>query len=141
EPVHLFLAVRPFQVNPPWQSLNMEGGTTHIQTLRFDGRALWVNRDKAVVPLPAPDRFGAVAFEQGAVTDFLQAGRVPPQAQVTDPFGFASGVLDYAFQLAPGNRREVALAVPFHEPYLASLVGASAEEGRKRVAAEQTATR
>src|SRR5262249_33747765 len=51
EPVQLFLAIRPFQVNPPWQTLNTTGGVTHIQDIRFDGRAVWVNRDRAVVPL------------------------------------------------------------------------------------------
>jgi len=141
EPVRLFLAVRPFQVNPPWQSLNMTGGTSPIQQLRYDGRVVWVNRDKAVVPLPAPDAFGVVTFEQGAITDFLRAGRIPPHTDVTDAFGFASGALDYALRVAPGGSREVALAIPFHDPYLGSVAGLRAGDGQKLVAAEQAETR
>src|SRR5262249_49941334 len=44
----LFVAIRPFQVLPPWQSLNIVGGTTRIGEIRNDGRVVWVNRDKAV---------------------------------------------------------------------------------------------
>jgi len=120
EPVQLFLAIRPFQVNPPWQTLNASGGVTHIQELRFDGRTAWVNRDRPVVSLTTPDRFGAAVFEEGPITDFLAAGRVPPQTQVADPLQFASGALQYNFYLEPRGHAEVALAIPFHEPYLTS---------------------
>ncbi len=120
EPVQLFLALRPFQVNPPWQTLNASGGVTHIQELRFDGRTVWVNRDRPVVSLTTPDRFGAAMFEEGPITDFLATGRVPPQTQVADPLQFASGALQYNFYLEPKGHAEVALAIPFHEPYLTS---------------------
>jgi F5/8 type C domain/Bacterial alpha-L-rhamnosidase 6 hairpin glycosidase domain len=116
EPVQLFLAVRPFQVNPPWQTLNTTGGVTHIQEMRFDGRTVWVDRDRALVSLTVPDRFGASTFEEGSVTDFLLKGRVPPQTQVSDPFGFASGALQYNFYLEPRAHAEVALAIPFQQP-------------------------
>ena len=36
--VRLLLAIRPFQVLPPWQSLNMLGGVSPIPRSRFDGR-------------------------------------------------------------------------------------------------------
>jgi hypothetical protein len=117
EHVRLFLAIRPFQVNPPWQSLNMTGGVTTIREIRIEGRTVWVNRDKAVISLTTPDRFGAATFDQGAITDFLQAGRVPPQSQVSDVFGFASGALQYTLEIDPDAAEEVYLAVPFHEPY------------------------
>ncbi len=118
EPVQLFLAIRPFQVNPPWQTINTTGGVTHIQEMRLEGRTAWVDRDKAVVSLTTPDRFGASTFEEGSVTDFFVAGRVPPQTQVTDPFGFASGAFQYNFYLEPKAHADVALAIPFHQPQL-----------------------
>jgi hypothetical protein len=115
EPVQLFLAIRPFQVNPPWQTLNTTGGVTHIQEIRFDGRTVWVNRDRAVVPVTTPDRFGAGTFEEGSVAEFLAGGRVPGQVEVSDPFGFASGALQYNLYLEPKGHAEVDLAIPFHE--------------------------
>ncbi len=126
----LFLAIRPFQVNPPWQSLNTTGGVTAIRELRLDGHTVWVNRDKAVIALTAPDGFGAATFEQGAVIDFLKEGRLPPQQRVADPFGFASGALQYHFDLAPKRHQEVSVAVPFHEPYIAAEAGLDAEEAQ-----------
>ena len=120
EPVQLFLAIRPFQVSPPWQSLNMTGGVTHIQEMRFDGRTVWVNRDKAVVSITPTDHFGAGTFEEGSVTQFLVRGKVPPQTDVSDPFGFASGALQYNFYLEPRAHAEVDLAVPWHDARVAA---------------------
>lgn len=114
--VDLFLALRPFQVLPPWQTLNMVGGVTPIQTLALDGRTVWVNGERAVVSLTPLDRFGAASFEQGLVGAFLLKGRVPPETQVTDSLGWASGALGYRLSIAPGAHGIVDLAVPFHDP-------------------------
>ena len=110
----LFLAVRPFQVLPPWQALNIQGGVASVHELRFDGRAVWVDRRRAIVPLGRPASFGAATFEDGRIGEFLVLGETPEQAEVSDPFGFASGALAYDFSLSPGAAGEVALAVPLH---------------------------
>jgi hypothetical protein len=114
--VDLFLALRPFQVLPPWQSLNMVGGVTPIRTLALDGRTVWVNGERAVVSLTAPDRFGAATFEQGLVGPYLLKGKVPAETNVADPLGWASGALAYRVTVDPGVPVLVQLAVPFHDP-------------------------
>jgi hypothetical protein len=119
----LFLALRPFQVNPPWQSLNLVGGTGRIDELSVEGPVLRVNREKALVALSKPDGAGAMAFASGRLADFLGTDRVPPGLQARDPFGFASGALKYALELQPGEAQEVYLAFPFHDPPL-SVYGA-----------------
>src|SRR6185503_17792124 len=108
--VTLFVALRPFQVNPIWQSLNMIGGAAPIHEIRYDGGSAWVNRDKTVIPAEPPDAFGAASFEQGSIVDFLREGSVPPQTAASDRFGFASGAFQYTFSLPPGGRREISLA-------------------------------
>lgn len=128
--VRLFLAVRPFQVNPPWQSLNMTGGVAYVGEIRFDGRTVWVGRDKAVISLPVPDRFGAARFEHGTITDFLAQDKVPAQQQVSDPLGLASGALQYNFDLRPGAHEEVDLAIPFRDPYIAAAIGLGTDHGQ-----------
>ena len=115
--VSLFLAIRPFQVNPPWQSLNMVGGVGRIGELRVEGHTVWVNRDQAVVSLNFPDHVGAATFDTGPITDFLAEGRVPGERQVSDPLGYASSALHYSLALAPGGMQEVYVAIPFHEPH------------------------
>lgn len=114
--VNLFLALRPFQVNPPWQSLNMVGGVTKIQSIKSQGRAIRVNDNRMVVPLTPPSHFGAVIYDQGSITDYLLEGKVPPQSEVDDPFGYASGALEYELDLPPGASREIYLAVPYQDP-------------------------
>ena len=114
--IDLFLALRPFQVLPPWQTLNMIGGVTPIQTLDLDGRTVWVNGERAVVSLTPLDRFGAASFEEGLVGPFLLKGRVPPEPRVTDSLGWASGALAYHLNVGPGAHVIVAVAVPFHDP-------------------------
>ncbi|HKA28357.1 MAG TPA: discoidin domain-containing protein [Candidatus Binatia bacterium] len=126
EKVRLFLSIRPFQVLPPWQALNVQGGVVPIRELRFDGQAVWVDRLRSVVPLTPPSDFGAATFEDGAITEFLENGVLPEEREVIDPFGFASGALDFDFRLVPGQAREVAVAVPFHESVTKTLPEADA---------------
>jgi len=114
-PLTLYLALRPFQVNPPWQSLNMIGGVAPTRELDYADRIVRVNQGvKTVAALTAPDRFRAATFDQGALTDYLATGKLPERAHAADTFGYASGVLEYGWDLKPGEQREVVLRIPFH---------------------------
>jgi hypothetical protein len=126
--VRLFLALRPFQVNPPWQFLNTPGGTAEIGTLAWSDATVAVVADgrRAVVPFPGPTGFGAATFDQGDVTDFLRRGELPPSAAADDPFRHASGALAYDFDLPPGATREAVVAVPL---YPGSPIPATADPG------------
>ncbi|HYQ91683.1 MAG TPA: hypothetical protein VES89_06310, partial [Candidatus Competibacteraceae bacterium] len=137
--VSLFLAMRPFQVNPPWQTLNViVGGASPIRELSYKEGRVRVNREKVVLPLTTPDRFGAARFEHGPITDFLAAGKLPAQDSVIDPFGYASGALEYIIDLPPHDSREIYLAIPFHEPPLPTAL-MSVEEAAVRGRTELTA--
>ncbi|MEJ7809851.1 MAG: discoidin domain-containing protein [Gemmatimonadaceae bacterium] len=112
----LYLAVRPFQVNPTWQFLNTPGGAATVRSIAYAGGVVRVSgdSDKVVVPLEAPVAFGAATFDQGDITDFVRRGALPQRTSVTDPFAHASAALAYDVQLAPGGRRDVYVAIPFH---------------------------
>ncbi|MCW1921265.1 discoidin domain-containing protein [Luteolibacter arcticus] len=109
----LFVAIRPFQVNPPWQEWNQLGGVSKISAIKRTSDAVWVNGDKAVIPLTPPSSFGCASFEQGSVSEHLAAGTLPEQEEVKDDFGFASGALGFEMKLAAGTSHEVFVAVPF----------------------------
>ena len=111
--LRLFLAVRPFQVNPPSQFLNSPGGATHVRTIAWDGRAASVD-GRRVVPLTTPSAFGAATFDEGDVTEYLALGKPPLSQNVTDPFGYASGALAFDVDLAPGAERAFDVVVPLH---------------------------
>jgi hypothetical protein len=128
----LYLALRPFQVNPPAQFLNTPGGVAPIRSIRRDGRAVLVNEaqeaeapgakpvdhpGRGLVLLTIPSAFGALSFDQGdLIADFLRGNRVPESERVQDSFERASGALAYQLTLNPGQEREVAVQVPLQGP-------------------------
>lgn len=111
--VRLFAAIRPFQVTPTWQHWQHFGGVSRIGELAYESGTLWVDGRKPVIPITAPSRFGAATFDQGAITEHLQAGALPAPERVKDAFGYASGALSFDLELPPHAVREVYLAIPF----------------------------
>jgi hypothetical protein len=108
-----FVSVRPFQVNPPWQTFTIVGGAARVDSISYRG-VLKVN-DRYVVPLSRSERCGVAAFDQGHITEYLRHGNVPTSKEVHDHFGYASAALQYDFDLQAGETKAVVVAVPFHE--------------------------
>jgi hypothetical protein len=111
----LFVALRPFQVNPPWQTFTIVGGAARVDSIRC-GNILEVNQ-KQVYPITRPQGKGAASFDQGDITEYLKEGIVPPGQVVHDHFGYASAALAYDVSLQPGEQREIVVAIPFHEKH------------------------
>jgi hypothetical protein len=110
----LFVALRPFQVTPPWQSFRGLGGVSPVREIAGRSDAIWVNRTRAVIPFDPPTRFGATTFDEGLMA-YLEAGDLPATTAVSDDFGYASAALRYDLALAPGAMQDVYLAAPFGE--------------------------
>jgi hypothetical protein len=96
---HLFVLVRPFQVTPPWQSYRGLGGVSPIHDLAWRDAAVLVNGTALIVPASAAARFGALSFDQGFMATHLASGTLPAGAQVHDPFGFATGAIEFELTL------------------------------------------
>ena len=122
--VRLVLAIRPFQVNPPWQFLGTPGGVSEIRSLAFDGGRAVVNGGHVVVPLVAPTASGATTFDAGDVSDLLRAGALPSAARVDDPTGLASGAFAFDLELPASGSAEVVVALPFHRERVPEALGA-----------------
>jgi hypothetical protein len=113
----LYLTIRPFQVNPPSQWLNVLGGTARIRTigvvLRSAGWTVYVDGEQAVRVLHAPAAVGASTFDGGdIVADYLRRGSLPATALAMDDFEAASAALSFPLELAPGDSAHVDLVVP-----------------------------
>ncbi len=124
--VRLFLAIRPFQVNPAWQSLNLVGGVAPVVGIERHGNVVRVNAaagggTRTVCAVSQPDAFGAARSEDDLHA--LLTGGMPRRARVDDPVGFAEGVLAYDLELAAGCRGSVAVAVPLPAAAPAPAVG------------------
>jgi hypothetical protein len=139
--VTLYVALRPFQVNPPAQFLNTPGGASVVNDLSFDGRAtVLVNGGETrVVAITRPDAFGAMTFDEGDLIARLRAGAPPIARKVVDASGSASGVLAWRLKIPPTESRDVFVAVPFHAvaptPLLALAPANAATTGNARLEA------
>jgi hypothetical protein len=128
--VRLYLAIRPFQVNPPTQFLNAAGGASRIREIAWDGRTAVVNGERSVAPEAIPAAFGATTFDGGEISEYLRQGNLPQAAHVSDSFGYASGAFAWDLDVPGGGEKEVGLKIPFHreietaEPYAAGLAAA-----------------
>jgi hypothetical protein len=108
----LYLAIRPFQVNPPWQFLGVPGGAALVDSVRWTGSEIRVNGDRRVIPLVEPAAVGVTAFGGGGIVEHLLKGRLPSGHEARDPLRAASAALAYPVNLGPGDSTEVALEIP-----------------------------
>jgi len=105
--LRLMLNLRPFQVNPPQQFLNITGGVSPIRSLSWDGRAISVNGVARIWPGAGTPELRFYRFDSG-----------PPEGVgevAGDPSGLASGWLNYTLTLQPGEAREVTLNLGLDE--------------------------
>ncbi|MFN8177854.1 MAG: discoidin domain-containing protein [bacterium] len=113
--VTLYVAIRPFQVDPPTQFLNNPGGTARIENISRAGDLIHVSDGPDIRTLVPATAFGATTFDGGdIVSDWLRCGRVPEGETVHDDFGAASAALAYSFDLAPGADREIGVCMASH---------------------------
>ena len=112
--VQLYLLIRPYQVNPYYQFLNMSGGAGKIQAIRAEKEGWIMVDDKAVIPQTPFTRFGAAAFEEGALPGLIRNGNFPQKQAVTDPMGQANGVIQYPLHMEPGETWSTRVVVPFY---------------------------
>ncbi len=134
-PVRLLVAARPWNVNPPYQWLNVAGGWTPVRDVQAaDGRLVVDGRP--VTPLSPAEAVGATSSLMGDVSDWLATGRVPPASAAYDSTGFGSGAL--AFSL-PGDG-EVWLALPMDGSTAVTPHGLTPEAAAMRGAEALAAT-
>ncbi len=119
----LYLAIRPFQVNPPAQFLNTPGGVSPIRDIAREAKQLpgrgryflgpggWVrvNGQRRLFLFQPPAGFGTLTFDQGNIVEALRRGALPERDSVRDAFGFASGALAYRMHLPAGGQYPVKL--------------------------------
>jgi len=108
--LELVLAVRPFQVNPPQQFLNITGGVSPIARLDGDEDVLRVNDRFALRMLEDADEVALSRFQDGVqpfAVPSTRSGRI-----LDDPSGLASAAYVYRLRLAPGESRTIGWVAP-----------------------------
>jgi hypothetical protein len=106
--VRLAVAVRPFQVNPPWQAFRNLGGHSPIHRIECGEGGLTVD-GRALVFSKAPGETGAATFEQGGVLAFMAEGKALPAGRIQDDSGLGSAAMIWE----SGTGLEVTVSVPY----------------------------
>jgi hypothetical protein len=126
----LVVAVRPFQVNPPSQFLNISGGAARIRSLRRAGDELVVNDAQRLRSSPQPRSVGMMRFDEGDFVARLAAASVPNRDSLTDATGRGSAALQWTFEFNGPGVVEVDVRVPLHDG-LESLLPFSAADAER----------
>ncbi len=112
----LYLAIRPFQVNPPVQFLNWPGGAVALKTISGRVGNVFLNQGAGWIVGTVPQGFGATTFDAGDIVEYLAKDRLPEAATVADSNARASAAQAHAFSLAPGDSIVVALDLMLSRP-------------------------
>jgi len=108
------LLIRPFQVNPYYQWLNLPGGVSTISKIKINDNSLIVD-DKVIYSSPEFDSAFVFRFEDGNILNLLTDNRGSLNSEVEDQFKLANGVVVYDYILKPGEEKLVYLAIPFYK--------------------------
>ncbi|RPJ35336.1 MAG: hypothetical protein EHM17_02945 [Verrucomicrobiaceae bacterium] len=109
--MRLVAALRPYQVNPPWQAFRNLGGRSPITRVSEEPEGMKVN-NRLVFSDPAPVATGSAMFEEGGVLRFLAEGKLPSADQITDESGLASAAMVWDLP-ASVKSLEVTVSVPY----------------------------
>ncbi len=110
--VRLAVAVRPVQVNPPWQFLGTPGGAATVRSLKGNSRGLLVNDTDALVADTPGATAGVAPFDASSIVGFLRRGTLPPDTTVHDVTGLASGALTWTLSLRAHDSADVWVSLP-----------------------------
>lgn len=109
-----YLLLRPYQVNPYYQALNLTGGAGKIYSIGEKEHRYIIADNKVVIPQEEYAAFGAFRFDDGNIVDLIRKGRFPSAVFVNDSFGQAGGVIKYVLKLEPGMKTSLYVVVPFY---------------------------
>ena len=107
----LVVAIRPFQVNPPWQAFRNLGGRSPVHHIQCSAKGMTVE-GREVLASPRADAQGTTAFEEGEVPSALTNGELPRSPSVDDPSGLASAEMAWNLP-AEKSTLEVTVSTPF----------------------------
>ncbi|HSW67421.1 MAG TPA: hypothetical protein VLH16_02475, partial [Bacteroidales bacterium] len=116
--VEFFMLVRPYQVNPWYQFLNLPGGVGRIDTIATQNNQVMVD-GRLVVSEKQFDSFHAGKFSIGNPVSLIRREQLPQESSANDLNGQAFGIAKYRLLLKPGEKQQFFVLAPFHNNQLA----------------------
>lgn len=108
-----YLLIRPYQVNPYYQFLNLAGGVGKIKSIKEENNFISVD-EKVILPQKKYDSFGVSTFDEGNIVDFIRKGKMPLNKSAVDQSSLANGLIKYSLHLNPQESTELYVVVPFY---------------------------
>ncbi len=109
-----YLLIRPYQVDPYYQFLNMAGGTGKIKSIKEETGGYLSVDDKVILFQKKYDAFGAGNSDEGNIVDLIRNGKMLLDKSAEDQNNLANGVVKYSIHLNPDEQTELFVAVPFY---------------------------
>jgi hypothetical protein len=108
----VYLAIRPLQLNPPWQY----GGMSEISNIEcridVDPAIIKIDNKEALIILTKPDDAGAVKNATGEIIDYISEGKIPTEKQVFDVSKLATAAVSFEYDLAAGKEEDIFFYMP-----------------------------
>ncbi len=106
--------LRPYQVNPYYQFLNLEGGAGKIKNIQaVDKQAVKVDGKTIYSSIPYQD-LSTYNVNDGDVVALLKNKKFNLSTSVTDVASFATGVVRYAMTLKPNETKVLYVKAPYY---------------------------
>ncbi len=113
--IAFYLLIRPYQVDPYYQFLNMTGGVGKIASIHEEKEGVIDADEKVIVLQKKYDAFGAASFDEGNLVEMLRNGKMPETKSAADQNKLANGVIKYSLHLDPGEKTGFFVIVPFYK--------------------------
>jgi hypothetical protein len=108
------LLVRPFQVNPYYQDLNLIGGVGKINNIQqLDNQTVQVDDKWVFSELPF-QMLSTYTTSEGDVVALIKNQKLNARKAINDATGLATGVMKYALQIKPKEKLTFYIKVPYH---------------------------
>lgn len=111
----LILLVRPFQVNPWYQFLNLSGGTGKLSKISETASKRQLRIDDKTLSFSVPwSRVATSSTRQGNIAEIVRSDRWPLQSTLNDPDKLGQAAIEFSFSLVAGQIEEFFATVPYH---------------------------
>jgi len=106
--------LRPYQVNPYYQFLNLEGGVGKIKNIQgIDNKSVDVDGKTIYSTFPFQD-LSTYSMIDGDVVSLLKEQKFNLQTSVTDASSLATGVMRYAMTIKPNETKVLYIKSPYY---------------------------
>lgn len=118
-----YLLLRPYQVNPYYQFLNLTGGVGKISSIEAVSKDV-IKVDSKVIESQVPfNQLSTFNATQGNIVPLIADRKLSGSNKVADASGLASGVIQYKISVPAGEKYEFIVKIPYHYSHTVADAG------------------